>query len=550
MVRSVSKKPNRRGATLGTIILLTAVVATLAFAVTSSSLTHLHLSQRSANSEVARNLAESVISLGLEKVLESNDFGTVKSETETVTVQGFEKNSGGKLTFSPETAAGWENHYSTNNIDGDGAVSGSGGRLVPKNSLHLVGSGFSNGTQRTVEAFFHVPKFPFVVATDGKFQTEGEMLIASVEQVDELLKDGPDEDALRPGHIVANSTESDALQLGSQTKVTGDAKAAGGVSLMSGAEVLGEVKPNAGLSKIPHYSVNDFDPQTTGKLGIQYLNSSVVNKPTYEGWVRRQGDLLVNNGLNLDSGVLYVDGDLVVTGGVQGTGAILVTGDTHISGRSSLSTDNVAALVSEGDVEIQGSGKGSSLFRGLIYTNKGLRAENVTVVGTLIVAGKDGELTLKDSNVVYSPDSIRIDLQHSARTALHFVAPSGANPGAYLGTRSNDKSQKNKKRIYISLNENGEFLVYPSGSDESDAQVAATVEEAIEAVRSLVAVGNDEKQLQAFEASSNPRLNTLLEGLNDKTIPLEEPEVDLLTIDPSQLVGLADKIRLVLMRDI
>jgi hypothetical protein len=252
----------------------------------------------------------------------------------------------------------------------------------------------------------------------------------------------------------------------------------------------------------------------------------------------------------LDNGVLFVDGDLSVSGGVTGTGAILVTGDSFISGRSTLTTDNVAALISDGDLEIQGDAKGTSHFRGLVYTNSGLRAENVTLVGTLIVAGENSELTLKDTNVIYSPDSIRVDLQHTARTALNFVAPQGANPGAYLGTGQDDKSVHSKKRIYISVDDEGHYLVYPAGQDERNALKAVDVESAIAAIRTLLGAEQDEKALQAFRATTSPRLENLLTGLANNSIEPEEPTIDLLTFDPSQLIGLSDKIRLVLMRDI
>ena len=41
------------------------------------------------------------------------------------------------------------------------------GSMVPRHSVHLLGHGVSNGTERTVEALVHFPKFSFTVASTG-----------------------------------------------------------------------------------------------------------------------------------------------------------------------------------------------------------------------------------------------------------------------------------------------------------------------------------------------------------------------------------------------
>lgn len=540
---------HKKGSTLATILLLTSVVAILAFALAGSSVAHLHLSYRATNSESAENLAESVIAYTLEKVVEDHTFGKSRLSSETIQLPELNETKTAALTFHEETAENQGLLYSTNNLESDAAVSGSTGRVLPAHSLHLVGQGSRNGVPRKVEALFHVPKFPYVVATAGTFTTEGETLVASVDRMDALQ--GPSDDwELEPGHVSSNSADPEALTFSSSTKVTGDAKASGGVLLQSGATVLGQVKPHSETTEIPRYSVTDFDPELTGKTGITRIATGNVRRANYEGWVKRDGDLLVTDGLHLDNGVLYVDGNLSVEGGVTGTGALLVTGDTFVTGRSALTSDNLAAIVGEGNISLQGDSSGSSIFRGLIYSNKDLVAEDMTIVGTLLVAGDGGSLNLRDTRVVYSPDSISIDLQHRARTGLQFVSPSGANPGAYLGTKKTDRSVNSKQTIYVELTPDGKFKLYPSTGDDDNGIVVDDPEQARQAIKSLLALEESGKTLQAFDSSTQTRLINLLSNVQSGTEQLEEEAVDLVTIDPSKLLSLADKMRLVLIREI
>ena len=543
------RRQKEAGSSLGTILVVTGVVALLVFALASSSVTHLHLSHRSTNAQVAETLAESAIAAGLEKVLQEPEFGVLEREEDRVDLPGSDIKSKGFLTFNPADAQTRQTFHSTNNLKGDSSRSGSDGRVVPANSLHLVGTGECNGVNKKIEAIFHVPKFPFVIAAGGRFTTDGETVIGSIESVDEWLASGQKSDDLQPGHVASNSEANDAIVFGPLTRVTGDAKARGGVELQSGATVMGEIRPNASPAEIPSYSVKDFDPLYTGRLDVSTLNQSNLTRPNLEGWVRRDGDLFVSQGLHLDNGVLYVNGNLTVSGGVTGTGAILVTGTASVTGKSSFATDNLAAIMAEGHVNIRGSGTTSSVFRGLIYSNESLHAENITLIGTVLSAGKTGELILKDSTVLYSPDSVALDLEHSARTGLNFVAPSGSKPGTFLGTKGQDKSVHSKTRIYVSIRPDGKFLIYPEGSSERDAKVASSESEAREIIRTLVA-GEDGETLKAFDNTTEPKLTTLLADLRSGSVTPEEEAVDLISLDPSTFIALADKVRLVLLREL
>ena len=545
-------KPAKRGASLATVLTLTFVITLLIFALASSSVTHLKLSERATSASSAKNLAESSLALGLERVLQDHSFGSTLEDTEPIVVEGSVSGSFGRLTFDPKVAGNWRKQASTNNLAGESSVAGASGRVVPGHSLHLVGHGEHNGVSRSVEALFFVPSFPFVVATEGSVRTEGNLLIAGVEN-----GAGPPEtdfsnlEDLRPGDIASNSAAIDSLNLGELTTITGDVRSVGGIVVENGAKIEGMISPNREAVEIPRYDISQYDPEFTGKSGVQYLDQRTMSRARFEGWVKRDGDLFLRDGTHLDSGVLYVGGDLVISDGITGLGAVFVEGRTTISGRSSLSSDNVVALVSDGNILLSGIAGDPSDFRGIVYTNGGLKTENVTLVGTVIVANQDSELVLKDSQIIQSAESSFLDLDHGARTAIHFVSPKGANPGAFLGTRNSGNNNDSKLRFFVSPDEDGGLLVYKDGTSERDAIKVEDESRAIEVLRNwLLAVNPSNENLPAFDAASSSRLRTLLQNLRNGSLEPEESEVRMLSIDPSRFLGLTEKIELILMKDV
>lgn len=567
-----------RGGSLGIVLLTTFVVALLVFALASSSVTHLHLSHRAGNAQTALTMAESAVAAGLEKILQDQDHGSTSAQAHDVLL-GSSNSTKALLTFNPGVADQNLTLYSTNNLEGDSSVQGAAGRVVPANSVHLVGMGYCNGVTRKVEAIFHLPKFPFVVATAGTLSTQGETLIGSVDNAGQWNST----DDLKPGHIVSNSSEETALTLGAQTKITGDAKARGGVKIEAGAEILGEVRENHSQTEIPNYTVSDFDPELTGRMNVSDLNQGVLRGPAFEGWAKRRGDLLVNRGLSLDNGVLYVDGNLTISGGVKGRGAIIATGDVRITGHSSFSSDNMAAVLAGGDLSISGMGSENSVLRGVLYSNGNLSTENVALVGTVLAAEKSGEVTFKDSRLLYSPDSVALTSasETNQQTTLTFVSPQGANPGAFLGEDNDGDGAK--IQIGVRVDSGGEFIIEPYPSDDDDADYnddasvpqslsvarsmavssaphasmsepesfrAYTEAEALEIIRGLVGA-TDPDHMRAFDSTTNPKLTNILASMSHGSDSQNSGTTgEVLEIDPSRFLGVADRIRLVMFREI
>lgn len=387
------------GISIGTTLLAVALVATLAFTLASLSITHLSLVARTSQSEQARNLARSVVNQAIAGVLEDKSFGTAGEEL-VVSLAGTEGE--GRLTFSEDTAADWGVPRSVNNIAGTGSVEGGQGQVVPVAAVHLVGVGESGTTRHRVEAILIIPPFPFAIASAGPIRSRGSVLIAGLPQGEEPTLDL---EKLEPADLLSNFPGAGAIRLGANTTVSGDIQAVGEVVLDDGnIRVLGEVRSQAAPEQIPDLDSEEFDPAAQGlafdPLSLQSSGTTAGDEPSavLSGAVRSDGDARFPHGLELDGATLFVDGDLVVENGLRGSGVVVVTGQTRISGGTNLSTENQVALLSEGDITLSGHGPLSSRFHGLLYTDGGLRAEQISLVGTLVARGDPG-VDLRDTYV-------------------------------------------------------------------------------------------------------------------------------------------------------
>lgn len=387
--------PNRKqtGAALASVLMVVALGAVLAFTLAGTGMFHLNVSARTDNALQARNNAESAISRGIERVIDKITYGTARDVTETIEIKG-DGGGTGYLTFSKDEATRLGIPWSTNNITNPAAVEGSmiegDGRLVPQNSIHLVGKGTSGGVTKRIEAILHVPPFPFCIASSGKFSSSGKLLVGSVGSMAEI-QGTIDPTKLKPGHVLSNSTAIDSLALAGEGKITGDLKTAGDVKIDPACtvEVLGEIKRHAEPVTLNPVDIASYDPAS--KPGVQSLTGFLEN-PKLEGYCRVTGDLNVAGNLELNGALLYVEGNLTVTDGVKGQGAIVVTGSTTIQKGAEISSDNLVAMLSGGDVKLSGSSTAASSFQGVVYTGGNFTADNISIMGAFVSNGQTAEV--------------------------------------------------------------------------------------------------------------------------------------------------------------
>ncbi len=401
---------------LGTTLLFVVLLTTLAFALSSLSWTHLSLMSRSSNEQAARNLARSVVARAIDRILDDPAYGTdpqglvLESSFESLPLP-----SRGYLTFDPNLAQQAGIAYCTNNLQGTASVKGASG-AVPAATSHLVGRGRHGGAEVVVEAYLHIPPFPYAIASSGSIRSGGGLLVAGLDQpIDGSILNLQPEDLLT-ADMASNASSDQAIWLGGQSTIRGDLQATGQVVFEAGAEVavLGEVRSHSDPIDLPELSFEDYDPRARG-VPYQSLNSGYYNEsPTsISGATVREGPLEVDGGLRLEGGVLLVEGDLTVRGTLDGEGILMVEGDVKVEGGTELRGGNDLALMAKGNVFLQGSGSQGSYFQGLVYTGGGLEADSISVVGTLIARGEE-QVSLNDVRLLLPQDGGRVEVTTGA----------------------------------------------------------------------------------------------------------------------------------------
>lgn len=522
----------RQGLGLGSTLAFLGIVATLTFAVAGASMQNLVLSQRMEEGRQALELAESVVSLGIERVMADRTFAG--------TLEVARQDGVARLTFAPDEAARRGLPLSTNNLDGESASAGHEGRSVPAESVHLVGVAQWRGTRRQVEAIVHVPRFPYVLAMSGRIESTGGLLVAGVPLGAGV---GPlDRSALLPGHVASNGSGENALVLGADTEITGDVRAAGEVKTdpNGGTRIRGQVRSYADPVRIPDLDVTAYDPVAQGKAGVQTLASSYLDAPILQGFAKRTGDLVITDGARLEGAVLYVDGNLRIEGRLEGTGALFVTGTTTLIGGTGLSSDNLVALLSRGDLTLRGDGRDASRFQGLVYTEGNLQADRLSVFGTLIGNGAAGShALLSDVNLVHVPENTSFDLYRGEGAETLWFQPSG-DVDPYGAADPDHVPVTVRKRV------DGTYEVIDAAT-RTTLGAGLTEDGAVEAIHQHLDRNPRTRAFNGWGLEREGKVRTRMQAIKPPR-KAGTPGTPVLSVDPSQLLQLPDRARVALWR--
>lgn len=396
-----------RGATLPTVLVVASLGFLLAFTLAGTATSQLGFVNRTALGRRAGYLAEAA----LRKAVADLMSGALPASLTHVRLTGDPEEAEGLVTFDPTIAKKLEIPVSTDNLASEVATRGHGGRTVPAESMHLVGTGRVGGVTRSVEAVLHRPPFPFVLASSGTVRSEGGVLIGSLDAAGDTSPE-----ALLPADLASNSRLEDAVVLGPSSFVAGDLRSAGGVVLDPTSQVKGQTSLYAGPLELPEVDIAAFDPGPTA----QKIEETYLAGQRLVGSSRTDADLVVVGDLLMDGGLLFVRGNLTVHGGLQGTGLVAVTGRVRIEGGVSLSGANQTVLLAGNDVELVGFGQETSSFQGMVYTRGSLVAQRITVVGSFVSNGTSGSVSLRDGRAFFDADMQTLDLSsRKLRFGIH-----------------------------------------------------------------------------------------------------------------------------------
>lgn len=386
-------KNRARGASLLSVMFVTIVLFTTFMIAAGSWSFQLGLSSRDSAHQGARRLAESAAQLAMARLLKKADLSVTDLPSLQTQLSAYPEGLG-LLAFDETEANRLKIPKSVNNLTGTTTAKGWDGSVVQIATANLLAVGHYHGIEERIEIVLNVPQFPYVVGSSVPIKAIDGLEVFGLKDKSALAGGFAQipPDMRVPGHILTNGGDSQAfgaaLQLnGSSTKIEGDAKAVGSIQLQNGALVTGDLRPNSSSAALPKVDIAAFDVQK--QEGHIDLQSGDLAKTKMSGFNRRDGNLSVTGGLDLDSGVLFVNGDLNVQGGLTGKGAIFSTGKVTISGGGALEGDSQAAIIANKDIKLLGSAQDNSEFRGLLYTEGNLECRHTNVAGSIVVNNSD-----------------------------------------------------------------------------------------------------------------------------------------------------------------
>ncbi|MHB2018145.1 MAG: hypothetical protein ACYCW6_14440 [Candidatus Xenobia bacterium] len=394
------------------LLALIALASLLALGLASTAIFHLDLASTDHARQRAHEVAESALGKAAERLLTDPTFG---KPGDSVTVSQAEDvghlQIGGKGPLA-----------SVNNLDHDTSTTGPDGQAVPASSFLLYAQGVSGNEQTVMKAVIALPQFPYAIAAAGPITSSGGLVVSA------------DLGADNTGSIVSNATGT-CITLGPDTVIAGDVDGGGDVAIpRGGVQILGSIQENQAPVTLPMFAAEAYDPKQMPGLTSSTGASGDLN---ITGFSRSRGSLQINN-LTLSSGVLFVVGDLMVQGSIHGTGAIFSTGNVTIQHASQVQSDDVVALVSDGDVTLTGSSRDASFFQGTVVAGGSFTARHITIHGVFVQEGSQGTTTLEDVHVKQNAAFSRLQFGMTPPTSISAagwggwqgLTPSAVNGGS------------------------------------------------------------------------------------------------------------------------
>ena len=260
--------------------------------------------------------------------------------------------------------------------------------------------------------------------------------------------------------------------------------------------------------------------------------------------------------VKLDGAVLFVDGDLSVGGSLVGKGAVIVTGTTTITGSATLATDNMAAILSAGEVIILGQGDERSTFRGMVYTESNFTARNLSLYGISTAnGGADSVVSIQDSRLIHVPDYAEVSFtpkQSSSDGITSDMTFYFQTEGEYHGYHEPKRGRH--LRIRVVREQDGSYTAYDLQDGDSDNQPDTST--ILPSIADALEDHIEEDEMEEFYETSGPFVDILRQmprtgggtspGDGDENkFPSPEPSFE---FDPMEFLKPEERIRLVLWR--
>lgn len=397
-----SQKGGALAATLLIISFLLVFVLTLANLATFD----LRSVGRQGQTQLALNAAEAGLELVASELARDPQIGN----SNEVFARTFSDGSRYRVTFDDSGTSPW----SVNNLDRLVGVVGPSARPVPPLHAYLVADGFSpTGTRARVETLIRLEAIPYAIAGTNRVRLNSVTVAGSNRAADAPTG------ANLAGHVYSGNSGSGSLGVNGLSRISGDARSAGGISVGALANVVGDVEPNLSPETLPVLRIEDFRNDTV--TGVTTNPGGIVVAPVISGqWFFNSNTTLTGVTAMADA-TIYVQGDLTVAGSLLGNGTIFVNGETRFIQAVNLTGSDRLTLFSEGDISILLP----SIFQGVMYTHGNVTTTPLlaTIVFGAVYAVGDGDPSR--GNVTLGAGSTVIHVSELTAFATSFLGRNG-----------------------------------------------------------------------------------------------------------------------------
>jgi cytoskeletal protein CcmA (bactofilin family) len=393
-------------------MLVIGVIVVVAFSLTAMSFQHWGFGQRAHNRQVARNMAASVASLAAARLIADPALGAPVHADDTVTYADPDNpGASAVVTFVPAEAARLGIACSLNNQT-ETSVDGAGSR-VPRRTAQILAHGQCRGATAEVEMMLYVPPYPLALIASGPLTSTGGLVVSAIRDARDYQ---PDLSALPASKkamatVASNDGGELAVELGPGAVINGNLQAVGQIKLAPDDVVKGAVMPQSNPAPLPDLDVSRaLAACDTPQRRSWSIPAATRETDMHVEWMRRcEGSLQVDGDLTMDGATLVVTGDLHVTGSVKGKGSIVAGGAITIDRGADFDADNVVAVLAHGPITLSGVERAHSFLQGVVYSETSIRANHLTVLGTVMTKALPGQgaIALDDVSVVCAPVTVQ-----------------------------------------------------------------------------------------------------------------------------------------------
>lgn len=251
---------------------------------------------------------------------------------------------------------------SIKNLEGSTPLPGAYG-VVPPGGVWLTAVGRCGTTTRILDAILARPSLPLLevaLLATGRIEMHGNVHVEGRETaVSERVPAGLHSNFRSPGNPSLPSISWTPLQGSDQAVVHGPVTSSDPRDVSETIRFQGTHQVDETLSSQPTRQMARYDIQRM--VAGARDEGQPVTLTGAETWldggkhfvsaaeVRYAGDIILENGAEL-----YIDGNLDLEGSIRGSGSVVVNGATHLRGDVDINPKAHVALLSRGDVHIEG----------------------------------------------------------------------------------------------------------------------------------------------------------------------------------------------------